>query len=654
MRSSGWCETLRFRRVSSWVALFVGCAFTSALAAGKSPGARYEDFVLVRGGSFQMGDLWGDSPWAMRETPLHEVQVDDFLLARHETTVGEFARFVKATGYKTVAELDAGFRGNRGYLKDGQLFYASWREHGFKQDPDHPVLLIAWEDAIVYCNWLSRELQLPIAYDEKTGQLLTPEGRPTGDVRQVRGVRLPTEAEWEFAARERGRRVRFGNGQNIARSEEMNFDAAGTGKMIPKLRMRGDNLYPYNEKGVNRGGTTPVSSLRPNALGLYHMSGNAWEWCTDTGGTDYPAEKQVNPCAQGGSSHIIRGGMYDTDATACRASARLDWHPKAWCTGSGFRVALTVDPPESIGPGPETVGLSEETGEAAVTTSEKSARLVYVEAGSFLMGDVFGDGRKWLAETPVHEVEVGSFWIGRHEVTVREFREFIEATGYRTSAEKGEGPYSQTPEETHWLLLPFKQSDDEPVLQMSWNDAANYCNWLSRKAGLPVAYDERTWVLLDGRGQPTGDVRQVRGYRLPTEAEWEFAARERGRKVRFGNGQDVARTSEINFDASSDRYPYAEKGLNRQRSTPVNAFKPNALGLYDMSGNAWEWCTDCAGDYPAERRLNPCIPGDEPRILRGGSMGGDANSVRVFSRACFGRADHCGNSGFRIALTDSP
>jgi formylglycine-generating enzyme required for sulfatase activity len=73
------------------------------------------------------------------------------------------------------------------------------------------------------------------------------------------------------------------------------------------------------------------------------MSGNAWEWCTDNDGTDYPAEKQVNPCAQGGSGHIIRGGMHDTDAKACRASARIGWYPNACCPGSGFRVALTVD-----------------------------------------------------------------------------------------------------------------------------------------------------------------------------------------------------------------------------------------------------------------------------------------------------------------------
>jgi formylglycine-generating enzyme required for sulfatase activity len=295
---------------------------------------------------------------------------------------------------------------------------------------------------------------------------------------------------------------------------------------------------------------------------------------------------------------------------------------------------------------------------------DRTIDFVFVEGGSFLMGDVFGDGPQLIPETPVHTVELGPFFIGKYEITVADFREFTEETGYRTSAEKHEGAYSQSPYESHWKLLPFKQTDDEPVLQMSWNDAIHYCNWLSRKDKLHVAYDENTGDLLDAVGDTTSDVCKVQGYRLPTEAEWEFAARERGGKMRYGNGKDIARISEINFDAGSGNYSYGEKGLSRKRSTPVGSFSPNALGIFDMSGNAWEWCTDCAADYKVGKLINPYVQGnkprvlfggsvngDEPRILRGGSMGGDAKSVRVMSRVCFGRADHCENSGFRIALS---
>jgi formylglycine-generating enzyme required for sulfatase activity len=340
MMTMGQSRFSRLTRLAVWT-LFSWYG-RAVLAGPESPHAvQYEGFAFVQGGAFQMGDLWGDSPWAMPEVPVHEVEVGDFLLAKHEVTVAQFARFVAATGYKTVAELAAGSQANGGFTKDGRTIYPCWREHWFAQGPDHPAVLIAWEDAIVYCNWLSRQHNLSPAYDEKTGHLLDPAGLQTDQIRLVEGFRLPTEAEWEFAARERGRKVRFGNGQDIARANEMNFDAAGTGKMVPSLRMPADHCHPYNEQGTNWGGTSPVGSFRPNSLVLYDMSGNAWEWCSDTGGPDFQAGRQVNPCGQGGTSHLIRGGAHDTDAKACRASARIDWYPKAWCACSGFRVAVT-------------------------------------------------------------------------------------------------------------------------------------------------------------------------------------------------------------------------------------------------------------------------------------------------------------------------
>lgn len=290
-----------------------------------------------------MGDCWSDGNFAMAEVPVHEVQVGDFFLSKYEVTVGQFRRFVEATGYKTVAETSGGVRPTPELLAQDKTLHPCWKAHWFKQSDNEPVVWVAWEDAIVYCNWLSRQRNLPPAYDAKTGQLLDASGVATRDVRRVKGWRLPTEAEWEFAARERGRKVRFGNGQDVARATEMNFDADGVGPAVPSLRLPADNKYPYNEKGSTRGRTTAVGSFRPNALGLFDMSGNAWEWCCDTGGSAYTPEKQANPCAQSGSGHILRGGTYDTDAKACRVSARIDWGERSYCSASGFRVALTVE-----------------------------------------------------------------------------------------------------------------------------------------------------------------------------------------------------------------------------------------------------------------------------------------------------------------------
>ncbi len=315
---------------------------TAGIAASSVLSLQGEQFALIKGGTFDMGDVWGDGNFAMGETPVHQVTVGDYLLGRREVTVGEFRSFVSATGYKTVAETDAGVTPEKPIVREARTFYPSWKYHWFDQGDDHPVILIAWEDAIRYCNWLSREHGLPPAYNENTGRLLDRNGSPTTDMRQVVGFRLPTEAEWEFAARERGKKLRFGNGQDIARAEEINFDAAGTGAGVPSLRLPPGNRNPYNEPGSTRDTTTPAASFRPNSLGLYDMSGNAWEWCCDTGGTSFTAEKQVNPCEQDTAGHILRGGTYQTDAKACRVSARIDWGARAKCSASGFRVARTV------------------------------------------------------------------------------------------------------------------------------------------------------------------------------------------------------------------------------------------------------------------------------------------------------------------------
>jgi formylglycine-generating enzyme required for sulfatase activity len=318
--------------------------------------------------------------------------------------------------------------------------------------------------------------------------------------------------------------------------------------------------------------------------------------------------------------------------------------------------------------------------------------LVLVKGGFFEMGDVFNEGKD--DEKPVHKVTLSDFYICKYEVTVGDFKKFANETGYITNGEKpvdkqkqdelvqkvmplfkeeeknketikklfneilsfGGMSYWDCDKSTWgmnttfiWKGPGFEQSDDDPVVCLSWNDAAHYCNWLSKKENLAPAYKTETGELLDKDGNETTDITKVRGYRLPTEAEWEYAARERGKKVRFGNGKDVASSDEICFDANRGDFLYLKKGEFRRKTVPVGSFKPNSLGLYDMSGNSWEWCCDYYGEYEKKSVKDPFRSEGFRRVIRGGRWGANASGIRVFARDKYQALNRCNNSGFRIA-----
>jgi formylglycine-generating enzyme len=263
--------------------------------------------------------------------------------------------------------------------------------------------------------------------------------------------------------------------------------------------------------------------------------------------------------------------------------------------------------------------------------------MILIPGGSFQMGSDDGESN----EKPVHSVAVGDFYLGKYEVTVAEFRAFVEAKGYKTDAEKDGGSYGY--EGTVWEKIEGRNwrhdpegkpsQDKHPVINVSWNDATAYCQWLSQKTG--------------------------QTYRLPTEAEWEYAAGNGSRHTQYiwGNGDpsgkkggNVAdKTAKTKF---SDWTVFENYTDGYVFTAPVGSYDPNEFGLHDMSGNVWEWCSDWYGTYPAAAQTDPKGPDSGfDRVVRGGSWYYYPQYCRVAFRSLSAPGNRGGNVGFRLART---
>ena len=142
------------------------------------------------------------------------------------------------------------------------------------------------------------------------------------------------------------------------------------------------------------------------------------------------------------------------------------------------------------------------------------------------------------------------------------------------------------------------------------------------------------------------------GYRLPSEAEWEYAAKELGTKVRFGNGKNYASAAQINFNTNSDKsFIYADKGESRNRTVTIGAFPPNKLGIFQMSGNVWEWCQDWyqGNYYFKSKKDNPAGPlFGNYKVIRGGAFSSSARGVRNSARSFLAPYSNKTDVGFRV------
>ncbi len=266
--------------------------------------------------------------------------------------------------------------------------------------------------------------------------------------------------------------------------------------------------------------------------------------------------------------------------------------------------------------------------------------LIHIPGGTFVQG---GGDTGMTDETPKITVTLSPFLLDATEVTYAQFATFVRDSGYETTAEI-------TGATTTWMNPGFPQQPDDPVVCVSWNDAAEFCNWRSRKSSLQPVYK------LNRDGSITTD-RAANGYRLPTESEWEFAA---------GGMRKTAYPWGNTFASATESAPQAnfmprdgEKDDSWRWTNPVKAFPPDPNGLYGMAGNAWEWCEDWyfnrAYDALKNRSpLNPCIqqadvPGLTHRVMRGGSYRNTPDLLRTASRGSGLAHAYAPHVGFRCA-----
>ena len=558
--------------------------------------------VWVPGGSFTMGtefDPWWNPPYTQ------QVTLSGYWIYKYEVTVAQYLAFCAATSRALPP-----WAGNT-YSWAGKT---GWDDPALQQ---HPMVNVTWYDAKAYADWA--------------------------------GVQLPTEAQWEYAARgPQGR----------------NFPWGGTATAAdPNIGWDQTKCANYENSWLVNISTWPVGSF-PSGVswcGAQDLAGNVWEWCADWYG-DYSSTPVTNPTGpETGSYRVMRGGSWSYDGDYYyRGALRGGYYPDVWSYYYGFRCA-------SVSPGPAptiasftpsrgdtgtvvtitgtnftgatavtiggtpvtsfnvvsastitaTVG-SGATGKIAVTTPGGAAvsvddfivadigevsvnpvdgaTMVWVPGGSFTMGTEFDP---WWNPPYTQQVTLSGYWIYKYEVTVAQYRAFCAATSRALPPWPGNA-YSWR-DKSGWNDPALQQ---HPIVDVTWYDAKAYADWA--------------------------------GVQLPTEAQWEYAARgPQGRNYPWG-GTATAADPNIGWDQTKCAN-YENSWLVNISTWPVGSFPGGVswCGAQDLAGNAREWCADWNGNYSSTPVTNPTGPETgTTRVLRGGSWDMFTGQESIIRSAC--------------------